>query len=93
MSKFRFQGLNEYSLVGFLTVHGHECTQPNKAEVNILQSESEIIGDVVAIQDFAMYNRAPRNIPRVTGVLHGQLNSLGGVLDYENLMFAGIEYR
>jgi hypothetical protein len=48
---------------------------------------------VFKFQDFAMYNRAPIDIPRVTGVMHGQLNSLGGVLDYENLMFAGIEYR
>jgi hypothetical protein len=93
MSKFRFRRGNAYSLVGFLIVHGHESTQPNRAEVDMLQQESQNIGDIVEILDYAMCNRSQREIPRVTGLIHGQLNSLGGVLDFERLMFAGIEFR
>jgi hypothetical protein len=93
MSKFRFRGFDEYSVIGCLTVFGDEVTQLNRAEVEMLQLESRHIADLFGVQDFASYNRFPSQLPSVTCVLHSQLNSLGSAVDFEKLIFGGVEFR
>lgn len=90
--KFRIHGGNVYTLVGFGTIGDHIASAPNRAETRLLHFETENHQDIFAVHDFAMANRFPLGIVRLTGLIHSQVSSLRWVINGEDLCYNGLRY-
>jgi hypothetical protein len=93
MTKLRFYDGNNYSVIGNLFVEGNNCTQPSRAESKMIHQETSNENDRVVVHDMASYNLFPLLIGRVSGLIHGQCNSIRSLLSFEELNFGNAAYR